>query len=590
MVYKLRDYQDAAVLSVPQYFESGKQGNPIIALPTGTGKSLVIAGLLDYIYSRWPNQRIIALTHVKELIEQNYEKAKSLLPHLSIGVNSASVGKRDYYSKVIFAGIASVRDDAYRFGHVDLILIDECHMVSSNSNTMYRKFIEELKRINPFLKVIGLTATPWRLKTGALVDDEDSIFTDICFNAINLEAFNWFIHQGYLTPVVPRPTTYEIDVTGVGSRGGEFIDKELQLAVDKEEITQRALMEAAAYAQEEGRKCWLIFAAGVEHALHITDALNDMGIPAVAIHGKLKKAEREKALADYKAGKYMVAVNNNVLTTGFDHPNIDMIVMLRPTKSVVLWVQMLGRGTRCVYASGYDLSTTEGRLQAIQHGGKKNCLVLDFAGNTKRIGPINDPCIPDGKKKKKSSGGEIVKQCPKCGNYVHAARRFCDVVMELGSECGYEFEFETKLVQEASTEQLIKEDVPETKDLKIDHITYNVHTKKGKPPSIKVTYHFGVMQAVEFICFEHGSYARRQAEKFWTARTALPIPDTTEEAMEHFEELNRPTHARVIVNRKYKEIIVFCFDGSNFGKEEKNANIKPEVKKKVEINPFRKLK
>ena len=584
---KLRDYQNEAVNSVVRYFEEGNKGNPIIAMPTGTGKSLVIAGFLDMVYSKWPDQRIIMLTHVKELIEQNYAKAKALLPHLSIGLNSAGLNKRQYFNPVVFAGIGSVAKDAWRFGHIDLILIDECHMVSSNSKTMYRRFLDELREINPHLKVIGLTATPWRLKTGALIEDEDGIFTDICFNSISMESFNRYIAEGYLTPLVPKPTVVELDMTGVGTSGGEFINSQMQKAVDKDEITQKAIMETLEHGDD--RKCWLIFAAGVEHAIHIADALNDMGIPAVAIHGKLSKTEREKALADYKAGVYRAAVNNNVLTTGFDHPDIDLIVMLRPTKSVVLWVQMLGRGTRCVYADGYDLSTEQGRHQAIDAGGKHDCLVLDFAGNTKRIGPINDPNIPSKYKKSKGAGTEIVKLCEKCGNYVHAARRFCDVI-EKGKICNFEFTFETKLHQEASTTELIKNDNPVYEDLKIDYITYSTHFKKDKPPSVKVSYYFGVMVVNEFLCFEHEQYARRQSVKFWEARTAIPVPSTTEEAMNNFDKLQRPTHARVWVNKKYKEIINFCFDGSNFGQIENPVIHIPEAKKQTEVNLFKRRK
>lgn len=118
------------------------------------------------------------------------------------------------------------------------------------------------------------------------------------------------------------------------------------------------------------------------------------GIPTTCIHSKLTKDERTERLAGLKSGKYRAAVNNNILTTGFDLPSIDLIAVIRPTNSPGLWVQMLGRGTRPVYAPGFDLWSTAGRLAAIEAGSKQDCLVLDFAGNTRRLGPINDPVLP----------------------------------------------------------------------------------------------------------------------------------------------------------------------------------------------------
>lgn len=576
MTIKPRDYQQDAIMSIPNYFSSGGTGNPLVLAPTGTGKSVIIAGFLEWVYSQWPTQKILMLTHVKELIEQNYEKLELMLPHLSKGINSASIGRRDYLQPVICCGIGSVAKDAWKFGHVDLILVDECDLISQKSDTMYRKFIDDLSEINPALKVIGFTATPWRLGRGSIVKDEDNIFTDICFNGISIEAFNWFFDQGYLIPVTPKPTDLEIDVSGVSVRGGEFVDKELQQAVDQDHITEKAVRETIEWGHD--RNAWLIFTTGIKHTEHVCEMLNLMGVEATSIHSKLTKKEREQRIKDFKAGRYKACVNANVLTTGFDYPDIDLIAVIRPTQSPRLWVQMLGRGTRPVFVGDYDLSTREGRLAAIEESGKLDCLVLDFGGNTLRLGPINDPVIIErGNRKKKKLMPAPVKVCERCGTFVHASLRFCNNINPKTHEkCGYEFKFETKLKENASTADLIKKDVPIVENFKVDHITFNYHVgRNGKPASIKFTYYCGLKRFNSYLCLEHGSYTRRNAVEFWRARTSAPAPETTLEAMEKIDTLQTPTHLKVWVNKTYPEIMQYCFDGSNFGTEQASANIVP---------------
>src|SRR5574344_2620203 len=154
-----RDYQVQAVESIFKYF-SNNTGNPLLCLPTGTGKSVIIAMLLKKIFETFPNQKVLMITHVKELIQQNFEKLKSVWNDAPAGIYSAGLKKRESQQKIIFCGIQSVAKKAELFGNVDLIIIDEAHLVSQNANSQYRLFIEKLKDVNSYLKVIGLTATP----------------------------------------------------------------------------------------------------------------------------------------------------------------------------------------------------------------------------------------------------------------------------------------------------------------------------------------------------------------------------------------------------------------------------------------------
>lgn len=559
-----RSYQTECVSCLWDYFRHS-DGNPVCALPTGTGKSVVIAMFLQSVFTSFPNQKIMVLTHVKELIEQNFKKLLHLWPGAPAGIYSAGLNRRDVLQKVIFAGIASVAKRPQLFGNVDLIIVDECHLVSPTEQTMYQTFFAFLREVNPHLKIIGFTATPWRLGHGR-IDDEGGIFTDTCFDITGLHSFNRLIAEGFISPLIPKPTKTVLDTDGVHIRGGEFIAGELQQAVDKDHITRAAIMEALDY--KDTRKSWLVFASGVEHAIHTSDILNEYGIRSVAIHSKLTNDERDKALKGLKSGYYQAAVNNNILTTGFDHPPIDLILGLRPTQSTVLWVQMLGRGTRPYdpekdYIPGFDQK-------------KENCLVLDFAGNTRRLGPINDPVVP---RKKGQGGGEApVKVCPKCNCYMHASVRWCTGVLDNGAPCDHEFIFETKLKQGASTEELIKGELPVVEVFKVDHINYSRHVKAGRPDSMKVTYYCGYRSFTEYVCVEHSPPAGNKAKGWMKQRlNGSPLPTTVTELLDAATNLEAATHIRVWVNQKYPQILAHCFDGSEFGKSEPGTVIAPST-------------
>lgn len=538
-----RSYQIEAAHSVPAYFQTNS-GNPVIAMPTGTGKSVVIAMILQMVYHYWPSQRVMVLTHVKELIQQNYDKLMTLWPAAPAGVYSAGLNRKESNRRITFAGIGSVAKKAALFGHIDLVFIDEAHLVSPNDETLYQLFLAALKEVNPNLRVIGFTATPWRLGTGRIT--EDGIFTDVCFDITGMQAFNRLIAEGYLAPLIPRQTKMMLDIDGVHMRGGELIASELQHAVDKYEITQAAIRETLELAHD--RRHWLIFASGVEHACNIADMLNDMGVPTVAIHSKMGDAQRDQAILDFKSGKYRAAVNNNVLTTGFDFPGIDCIVVLRPTASTVLWVQMLGRGTRPFECAEYK---------------KENCLVLDFAGNTRRLGPINDPVIPR-KKGAKASGEAPVKLCGSCATYNHASVTHC-------CYCGAEFSFQVKLKQTAASDELLRGDAPLVEVFKVDHITYSTHEKAGRPIMMKVTYYCGLRSFNEYVCIQHDGFAQRKALQWWRERSSAPFPESTEAALVQTDTLTAATHLRIWVNKQYPEILSHCFDGTAFGQQEAGA-------------------
>lgn len=537
----LRWYQDEAIESIFQYYREGKTGNPVIALPTGTGKSHVIGGFQQRALALWPRQRFVNLTHVKELVDQNAKKLIGMWPTAPVGINSAGLKQRDTMQAIIFAGVASVAKNPEVLGHRDLALIDECHLVSPKSETMYQTLIDVLRTTNPWLKVVGFTATPYRLGQGMITDG--GLFTDICYDMTTIDGFARLLAEGFLAPLFPRPTRTELDVSNVSMSNGDFTQNALQAAVDVQDVTYRALQELCEAGYN--RRSWLIFASGVEHTEHIAEMLNSFGIPTGAVHSKMKPDVRDAVISDLKSGKLRAVVNNNVLTTGFDYPPIDLIGMLRPTMSPGLWVQMLGRGTRPWVHGGY-IDIGQGRELWVP-GGKTDCLVLDFAGNTKRLGPINDPNIP--KKKGGAPGDAPVRICDVCGTYNHASAAFCIC-------CGTEFERREKLTDKASTEELIRSDAPVVEYFDITRVMYHKHEKRDTGAvSLRADYYSGIQRFSEWVHFEKGGMPGHKAREWWRERHSAEPPTTVDEALLFVSQLRTPRRIRVWTNKKYPEIL-----------------------------------
>lgn len=560
---QLREYQSYAIDSIWKYFQDGNQGNPIVAMPTGTGKSVVIGGFAMSVYQHFHNQRLLVLTHVQELIEQNFEKLITMWPSAPAGIYSSGLGRKDMYGKITFGGIQSIKGVAKGFGHIDLVIIDECHLVSPKQTTMYRQFLEDLKKINPHLKVIGLTATPWRLGLGSLT--EGGMFTDVCCDMTTLEAFNWFFDQGYLSKLYSPAVEKLIDTSSVGVVAGEFNQGQLEKVSSSDAVTRKAIEQMLAYGQYKNH--WLIFATGVEHCFKVQRMLEEAGIRTAVVSRHSSPDERREAIEGFKAGYYRALVNNNILTTGFDFAKIDMIGILRATMSSNLWVQMLGRGTRVVYANGFDLWSAQGRLDAIAAGGKPYCLVMDFAGNADRLGPINDPVMP--RKKGEKPGVAPVKICDVCNCRNHTSARVCMV-------CATVFPENVKYAIQASHTELIAASAPKEEIVikvhRVTNVVYDVSRRAGRPDTLRAAFSCGMRKFQAHFCFEHNGFAKKLAHKYWSQawdgdEADNAPPETILEAMEKLDRLKAPTHIRVWEKKPHPEIKAYDFSGSGFDGE-----------------------
>ncbi len=423
-----RDYQEESLTRIWDYFANGNKGNPLICYPTGTGKSLIPAVFIQRIMKSYPGQRFMMITSVSELIKQNAEVLKIAWPMAPLGIYSAGLKEKSVAHPIIFAGIQSAIKNPARFGHRDIIFIDEAHLISQDENSQYLTFLSIMKLINPNLKVIGLTATPFRMGQGLLTDD--GLFTDIIHDLTKMDEFNKLIAEDYLSPLIPMRTQTELDVSSVGMAKNEFIASQLQNAVDKNEVTYAGLKELVHAGQN--RKSWLIFSSGIEHANHIANMLHTFGVDCASVHSKQTSEYNDAAIKAFKQNRLRAITCYSKLTTGFNHPDIDLIGDFRPTLSIPLHIQKLGRGTRPA-------------------PGKSNCLVLDFGRNVPRLGPVNDPIIP--KKKGDKTGDLPVKLCDSCGAYNHISARKC-------CACGAEFTFQVKIVAKPGTTEILRSDAP----------------------------------------------------------------------------------------------------------------------------------
>ncbi len=532
---ELRYYQQGAIDAVHNYF-SDSEGNPLIIMPTGVGKSHIIAGLIQQTLHHWPRQRFIMGTHDKNLIRQNAQKLLNVWPTAPMGIHSAGLKQRDFAQPIIFGGIASMIKNVKSFGHRDILLIDEAHLVSPDESTMYRRFFAALQETNPKIKCIGLTATGFRLGQGLLTND--GLFTDVCYDMGGVESFNRLIDEGYICPLISKPTTTKLDISSVGTMKGELKQDELQKAVDIYEVTFAALSEVMEKGHD--RISWLCFASGIEHAEHIGEILRGFGVTCGVVHSK--KKNNEEIIAGFKAGKLRCIVNYRMLTTGFDHPPIDLIIDLYPTISPGMHVQKNGRGTR-------PCAETQ----------KVNCLVLDFGGNFGRCGPINDPKIP--KKKGPGTGDAPIRICDACGAYNHASARYCGRVPYPSPEgCGTEFTFKVKISATANEAEVIRDLMPIVEYYDVKKVEYLKFQKIGLPAMIRVVYHCGLFQFSELVNFEttvgifkHNAYEwLRNRYQFGPDE---PMPTYNDEVLSVCSRLREPKRVRVHINLKHPKIL-----------------------------------
>jgi len=385
--------------------------------PTASGKSIIIAGIAKRYLDKNPDHRVLILTHMGELLLQNESKLRGL-GIKSTGVYCAGMGRKETTRQVTLASRDSLGRNPSACGHFQLVIVDEAHLVGEEDATLYQRIFV---CIQPRF-IVGLTGTPWRADNGLVYGKGK--FWQACADRIEMEAIR---DAGYLAPYVLPPITRTlIDTSSVKVTAGEFNSKQLTIVSSAETVVRACVSEW--WMQAQDRRSTLFFCCSRAHAEVVVRVLAEYTHSIAYLDGTTAKGEREHLMNAAKGGGYRAIVNVGVLTTGVDIPVLDCICFLRATQSVSLYVQMAGRGLRVCE-------------------GKTDCLMLDFAGNFERFGPIEHPRPPKGKSKIDVSdieamlaaegadllpGTAPVKSCPACDHSMHAAATRCE-------NCGHVF-------------------------------------------------------------------------------------------------------------------------------------------------------
>lgn len=481
-----RPYQVEALAALDAHMRE-RETNPCVVIPTGGGKSILMAWAIQQWKADYPPFRCCILAHRKELVEQNASELISIWPGIDVGINSAALGQRAVDSSIIYASIDSVYQKWGNFPKFDVVIVDEAHRIPARGEGKYRQFIQGCQKSNKNLKVIGFTATPFRMGCGPICH-KDHILNEICYsaNVVNL------IADGYLCKLRSKVGDVQADMSQVmRNSGGDYITNSLSEAVNKSGVVQGAIRSAMQIIQQENRKSIVFFCVDLKHCHEVTIELHKYGMRVPMVTGKTSVQERTRIAEAFKQGRIHAITNVNVFTEGFNAKRIDCIVLLRPTLSAGLYMQMVGRGLRV-------------------HPSKTDCLVLDYAHCIETHGPID--CI--------ESGTVAVITCGECGDVFSRAVGACPhcgwVIPKREVERHEAEERERRMHETEASKRSILSSEPEV--YTVDAVTVQRHRKEGKPDSLRVQYRCGLQMFREWVCLDHEGYPGESARKWWTRR------------------------------------------------------------------------
>lgn len=520
---QLRDPQAIGPDRYMQYLLSGNSKQAIIVAATGVGKSIMIGEIVRRVLNIKPTSRIGVITMTRELVQQDYKDMKFVCSKIPVGIVMSALGKKEYNKQVIIGSIQSLYKALKHTGKFDFIIIDECHNVpfSDQDTAMYIKFLKANAEMQPKMRMLGLTATPWR-GTKPMWGWWDAPFDDVVYEYGLGDA----LRDGYLVPPETLVSPVQMDRTNleINKQTGEYTEKSLKAAAEASRgVTEKAVMETLQVFHDEARNSSCTFASSIEHAEEIAQMYRDCGVEARAVHGGMKKAERETTVNRFADGKYQFIVNMMVLTTGWDHKPLDLLTVLREIGSSSTWLQIIGRGMRLSPATN-----------------KSYCRVLDYTNSTATHGPldlIKPPEPPKRKAEAREDALGALKECPDCEELIPASARECP-------HCQFQFEYETSglsLNDEATNAAMISSQMKE-RWLPVSGLECHKHVKPGKSDSLCVRYVNGLKEVTrEWLPFDSGFAGQGIAQEKWLRlRGARPAPSSTQEALRRQGELRAP--------------------------------------------------
>lgn len=522
VVYKPRDHQAKARRDL-WAFLTGFDGDPLINIPTGGGKSLVIAFACEDLQK--VGRKAVILAPKRELVSQNLEKFEAVCGSEKSGVYCAGLNRKEPEADFVFGTIQSCYKNATELGFRHCIIVDEAHLIRPGDDGMFNKMINDLRVINPNLRVIGLTATEYRLDSGLIYGKNKKLPFDAMCHQTSIPEL---LDKGYLSPI-KAVSVSEVDVSNVRIVRGDF-DMRTMEAAYKTDVA-RAAAETVAAANKYDRKSCLVFGCTIDHCEMIAAAIRDISGEEVGmVSGETPSLLRKSMLDRFKAGDLRWLVNCDVLTVGFDAPIVDAVAVLRSTMSPGLFYQIVGRAFRPAE-------------------GKEYAILLDFGGNLKRHGALDSKKY--GRLSTKQQAAELageedpdsVRECPSCKRPVMKGDTIC-------IHCGAELviEREPNHDDRADSVSVALECVtkPLPRMLTVERVQYALHKKKGAsekdPRTLRVDYlcrkvtdgvaDIGIEKHSEWICLEHKGWARQNAVRWWMKRCNVAAPEKIEDALD----------------------------------------------------------
>lgn len=543
----LRPYQQAAIDALFAWWAAGRQGeDPLVCLPTAAGKTIIFSALIKRLLTEYPGVSVLILAHRQELISQAEAKLRHVWPAAPVGVYAASLGRREV-RPITIASRDTIAPVVRAVGQFTFLIIDEAHRISVKDEGRYRKLIAELREQYEDLVVIGFTATPFRLGQGRIYGPGKP-FADLAYHVGMLD----LIKQGYLAPLTSlAPMAGTIDTEGVKTVGGDFNERQLEERATAEGIIDAALDEWQATAYAQGRRATVFFCVSILHAGLVKEALLRRGIEADAVSGETPAEERARLLTDFAAGGFPALCNVGVLTEGWDCPRCDCIVLLRPTKSASLYVQMVGRG-----------------LRLSPETGKTDCLILDFGGNIERLGPVDQADEKEPRQTKRDQREEAPYR--RCGDWDPSTSCFRNGCGHKNppaaikcEQCGQLFirhEAEAKRGGLISSERSLQ-------DFEVERLSWRVaYSQASGQPYLRLGYHCGLFETFyRNLMIGYAGYAGQKAALEWAGLTTRGTsPMTPEQAawlLDQGEEvLRQPRLITVDVASRWKDIVRSDYD------------------------------
>ncbi len=422
-------------------------------LPTGAGKTFIISHFMTKAMEKMPGIRIAMMMGRVQLVEQTERALAEVIPRRQIGVFCGSLNRREISRPITVASVQSISE--IDFPHLNLLVVDEVHNLDQDKGR-YSRFIEKAIEKNSKLKIIGVTATPFR--ASGKIYGSDKLFKRICYKKTIKE----MIAMGFLAPPILRSTQQEFDISRLRTRAGEYVQEDVDALVKDDELVKLQVADALSRIGDRQSVVWAC--ANIDHCNRVADVLMSLGERVTTVHSKLSTGARQANLSGFMTGamKYMSFVT--VLSEGFDHPPIDAVILMRPTRSPVLYVQTVGRGLRI-------------------SEGKKDLLVLDYGQVIKTLGALDDPHVPE---KGESSG---LKCCPQCMTYAPYGTEVCPICQYLWPQMERQFEApEKKLDKKAAGDVKILSDKPAPTKETLGPAVIAMHEAKSGNLCVRITY------------------------------------------------------------------------------------------------------